>query len=375
MYAIVLFASLLTWLLLFPIQLGLRRHGIVDRPNARSSHSIPTVRGAGAAIVAVLAVATAWLAACGGYSLLGSGYSVSVGGSSAAEMAALLFAFVSLAVVSFIDDLKGLPARIRFLVQLGCAVSAVLILTTNNGQPTTISAATTGFAFIAAFWIAGYTNAFNFMDGINGIAGIQAFVTAIGTAMIAGHLGLGSTAAPILLCFVVAGSALGFLPHNFPRARVFMGDVGSAPLGFLLATLAFWIAELTSWWVLFWISLLHANFVLDCGITLVRRALRGDRLSEAHREHFYQRLVRAGYSHVFVALTEGALQVLVAIALWWETPSTLTANAEGRMQNVEGVKMLAVAAAIISVWLAFFACAEGVFRRSQVGSLGVRTDA
>jgi len=208
-----------------------------------------------------------------------------------------------------------------------------------------------GVTLIGGLWIAGYTNAFNFMDGINGIAGLQALTTGVGTALIAHELGATSHSELIVVALAIAGAALGFLPQNFPRAKVFMGDVSSATLGFMLAALAFALAAATSPWVLFWVGLLHANFVLDTGITLVRRALRGERLSQAHREHFYQRLVRAGRSHVFVSSVEAGLQVVAITAVVLATRSPV------------GIKLL-VAASVVVLWLGFFGFAEREFRRS-----------
>jgi UDP-N-acetylmuramyl pentapeptide phosphotransferase/UDP-N-acetylglucosamine-1-phosphate transferase len=158
---------------------------------------------------------------------------------------------------------------------------------------------------------------------------------------------------PVLLSLVIAGACAGFLPHNFPRARMFMGDVGSAPLGFLLAALVVWIARDYGWWLLIPLGLLHANFVLDTGLTLARRVLRGERWYEAHREHFYQRLIRAGKSHPFVTGLEMALQgvVLGLMVLY------LHASVPAR------VGLIAV---VILVWLAFFAYCERLFRRRNV---------
>lgn len=340
---IIVGVAVTTWGVVLLMRAVLQRAGIVDKPNTRSSHTVPTVRGGGVAIVAVVASAMAWLG-------LRENHSLSVIGYLVGGLWFLLGAFLLLAVVSFVDDLKGLPARVRFLVQTLCAIIAVVALATNIQQPTTIP--TLAFWAVTVVWIAGYTNAFNFMDGINGIAGSQAVVTGLGTALIALRLDVGASDPLVFLSWVVAGAALGFLPHNFPRARVFMGDVSSAPLGFLLAALAFWIASLTSWWVLFWLGLLHANFVLDTGITLLRRAWRRERLSEAHREHFYQRLVRAGASHTQVTLAEAGLQSVVLMAVWWATPSGWV---------VRGL----VGVGVITVWLAFFAYAEMRFRRHQ----------
>ncbi|PTX98371.1 glycosyl transferase [Opitutus sp. ER46] len=349
--------ALSTYLLLFPCRAVLRGWGIVDKPNARSSHTVPTVRGGGVAIVAVVSVVMAWLwfraepivpgLMTGEAQNAGAQGSDHLPAVAAARLLPLLALVVVLAIVSFIDDLRGLPARLRFGVHGATALIAVSLLT-HNLEPITVGRL--AFGLVATVWVAGYTNAFNFMDGINGIAGMQGLVTGLGTAAVAVAAGVPPAHPAVLLALAAAGACLGFLPHNFPRARVFMGDVSSAALGFLLAALAVWIAWLTSPWMLFWLGLLHANFVLDTGVTLVRRALRGDKLSEAHREHFYQRLIRAGYSHPRVTLLEAALQVVTGLALWLGTPASLSAK-------------LVIAAAVVVLWGAFFGYAESVFRR------------
>lgn len=334
MVTLFLVIAVITFVGLGPVRSVLRRAGIVDKPNSRSSHSVPTVRGGGVVTGAVIVPVIGWL-----------GYQ-----AGSAGLAVLLAGFALLAVVSFVDDIKGLPARVRFVVHVATAAAAIGVLSPTYGERVTVS--TAAIVGVGILWTTAYTNAFNFMDGINGIAGVQAVVTGIGTAAVAEAAGVPGLHPVVILALAVAGAALGFLPHNFPRARVFMGDVGSAPLGFLLAVLAFWVARLTSWWVLFWVALLHANFVLDTGISLIRRAHRGDRLSDAHREHFYQRLVRAGWSHTRVTLTEAAIQICVAGALWWATPA-------------RDVVKVVTAAVVIGVWLVFFAVAERTFRRSE----------
>lgn len=336
-FLIMAFGAISSWVLLIPARAVLKIVGIVDRPNGRSSHSVPTVRGGGIALVAVIAAyVVGWL-----------------WWQDPIRMLCLLSAFSVLSVISFIDDLRGVGASIRFAIHGAAAVAGVIGLFVSYAQ--SISIAIVVVSLVATVWIAGYTNAFNFMDGINGIAGAQALVTGLGTAGIAASLGVPASKPAITLALVVAGASVGFLPHNFPKARVFMGDVGSAPLGFLLAVLAVWVAALTSWWVLFWIALLHSNFVLDTGITLLRRAMRGQRLSEAHREHFYQRLVRAGWSHTAVTSTEFGLQVVVGFLLWWATP------------GAPAVRVI-VACIVVAIWLGFFAFAERVFNDSPAGA-------
>lgn len=319
---------------LFPLRAILRRFGVVDRPNSRSSHTLPTIRGAGIALAGIFVLTLTDLESKGEEGLWWR----------------VTLPVALLAGISFWDDVRTLGARIRFAVQAGAAVVAVLgLMFAHKATAVPSALAVSGVAAVSILWVAGYTNAFNFMDGINGIAAVQAIATGLGTALIAYAAGLPIDHDVVVLGLVVAGAAVGFLPHNFPRASVFMGDVGSAPLGFLLALLGVWIAVETSWWMLFWVGLLHANFVLDTGITLIRRARRGEHLSEAHREHFYQRFVRAGYSHTFVTVTEGVLQCIIVLSLWVATAAPASVK-------------IVVAAAVGMLWLAFFAFAEWKYR-------------
>ena len=346
-------AAVGVFFLCYPVRSALVRSGIIDRPNQRSSHSRPTARGGGIAIMLVLLVVS-------GASGLRQ--------SQPAVLVTLLGAAALLAVVSFVDDLRSLPARLR----LGChglaAVAALVVLRANSLRLVEDSdrfpwPAVALVWLLCFLWIVGYTNAFNFMDGIDGLAGGQALVTGLGMALIgsvvrgqrsvvSGQWSVASDQWSVPLSFIIAGAALGFLPHNFPKARMFMGDVGSAPLGFLLAALVLWIARDHGWWLLIPLGLLHANFVLDTGITLARRILRGERWYEAHREHFYQRLIRSGKSHPFVTGLEMALQgVVVGLMVLY-----LYASVPVR------VGLIAV---VILVWLGFFAYCERVFGRMK----------
>jgi UDP-N-acetylmuramyl pentapeptide phosphotransferase/UDP-N-acetylglucosamine-1-phosphate transferase len=157
----------------------------------------------------------------------------------------------------------------------------------------------------------------------------------------------------LVLTAIIAGAAAGFLPHNFPKARMFMGDVGAVFLGFGLAAIAVWIAADRGWWLLVPLGCLHANFILDTTITVIRRILRGEVFHQAHREHFYQRLVRAGWSHTRVTLTEAVLQVAVATVL------TLGV-AQGPWA------MLWMVPVVGGIWLGFFGLCERTFRANQV---------
>jgi UDP-N-acetylmuramyl pentapeptide phosphotransferase/UDP-N-acetylglucosamine-1-phosphate transferase len=314
----------------------LLRCGIVDQPNRRSSHSIPTVRGGGVAIMAAI---------LGGALLIGCF-------TGSLEMLTLTGIALALAVVSFADDLMGLKARWRFLAQSLAGAGSLLIISNRNiagwlresSLPLLL-----GTTLVALIWVVGYTNAFNFMDGINGLAATQATITSLGTILLILHSPTRVPAPPVFLAALVAGAALGFLPHNFPSARMFMGDVSSAPLGFLLATITLWCGSTVGGWMFFALCLLHANFVLDTGVTLFRRIIRGERWYDAHREHFYQRLIRAGKPHIFVTSCEAVLQIVVVLLLVFSS----RAAPAWRWVGAFGV---------IFLWGSFFVYAEARFR-------------
>jgi UDP-N-acetylmuramyl pentapeptide phosphotransferase/UDP-N-acetylglucosamine-1-phosphate transferase len=325
----------------FPLRQALDHFRILDQPNQRSSHTAPTARGGGIGILAAITAGAAWM---------------SVRSLDPLVWITLAVAF-GVAVVSLIDDVRGLSAAVRF----GTHLMAGVILLASGGfwEGTGLRAVSEALPGvpprlllpILLLVIVGYTNAFNFMDGINGIAGMQAGITAMATGIIGG-MGGHWTEPAVLLSFAVSAASFGFLPHNFPRARMFMGDVGSAPLGMLLAFLALWVCRDRGFHLAIPLAVLHANFVLDTVITLTRRILRGDNWLQPHREHFYQRLIRAGKSHPFVTGVECLLLVACSIA------AILTAR-EGLAARMfsSGV--------ILLVWLGFFVYAERLFKRSN----------
>jgi len=337
------FSALTAYLLGWPGYGLLLRLGVIDKPNARSSHGVPTVRGGGVSIIAtILCAITLWLCIETG------------AGSQKTILAAVGGAVLVLAGVSFMDDLRSVGARLRF----GCHAAAALAVLLTAGIPRTAFGGnlglvvTAGLALVGFLWIAGHTNAFNFMDGINGLAAGQAVITGLATAGLAWAVGLTPDHPIIWLALITAGAAAGFFPHNFPRARMFMGDVSSAPLGFLLAVLGWWLACEAGWCLLLPVGLIHANFVLDTGFTLVRRILRGERWHEPHREHFYQRLVRSGRSHSDVTLRELALQSINAGVVIYAV-------------KAGGGWVLLAAVLVAAVWIGFFLYAERGFRASK----------
>jgi Fuc2NAc and GlcNAc transferase len=344
-----IFSSVASFALCFPARWLLERWKVVDRPNERSSHSRLIVRGGGAAIVLVLLV------------IVGS---IGLTHKQSALLGTLLIATTLLAVISFVDDLRSLPSWFRFTCH-GLAAAAALVAFSRSGAPFVLGENSFGEGLsllalgLAFLWIVGYTNAFNFMDGINGLAAGQAVVTGFGMALLGGLTLRDYADIPMLWSIAIAGVAFGFIPHNFPQARIFMGDVGSIPLGFCLAVLALWLVMEAGVWLLIPLLLLHANFVLDTGITLLRRIRSGERWQEAHREHFYQRLIRSHKSHAFVTVLEMSLQCVVLGLM------VLYLHASIPMRMV-------LVALVILIWLAFFIFCEHSFCRNTLLPVGAQ---
>jgi Fuc2NAc and GlcNAc transferase len=263
--------------------------GLYDPVTPRSSHSKPTPRLGGVAIVFV--------------SLAGMVY-------AGTRLAPLAVAFLLMALVGLRDDLKPVPARVRLLFQ----IAAAMIVVAGCGFFRSVGEFSLGWfgAVVTCIWIVGMMNAFNFMDGIDGIAGGQALVAAIGWCLIA--LRLGDTSL-FLLAGWIGAAVLGFLIHNWWPARIFMGDSASAPLGLLFASLPLLAPAPDA--LLVPAALLLWPFILDTFFTFVRRAMRRENVMEAHRSHLYQRMVIAGYSHATVALLYIALAATGVFAAWW----------------------------------------------------------
>ena len=328
--------SLISGWLVYPL---LVRWNVIDRPNERSSHVHPTARGGGIGFLAVILI----------------GFGIWAAETGHVQYLPILIAAFVVAVVSFVDDLRSLSAGLRFGCHGLAAGTALWVLERNGlladlGLPNTVAVRALALA-VMFVWIVGYTNAFNFMDGINGISAMQGVICALGAVTLAMLEGVPADSPPLVLLVVIAGANAGFLPHNFPGARMFMGDVGGAPLGYLLAAATLWLGAAGGWGLFIPLMLLHANYVLDTGITLLRRILRGDKWYSAHREHFYQRLQRAGRSHVTVTLVEAAL-LLISVGLL----ASLTNCGLGAR--------VAVMTLVVCKWLVFFAYAEREFQRS-----------
>ena len=253
----------------------------LDRPNDRSLHGRTLPRGGGIAIWAGWLAGTLWVTGPRPW----------------------LIPLLAVIAVSLWDDRRGVPAALRLAVQAGAAALWLWLEAPGVSAPV---------AILAILWMA---NLYNFMDGSDGLAGSMTLAGFGAYAAVAGWVG--DPDAGLFLALVAA--TLPFLLRNLPPARVFLGDVGSVPLGFLAA--AFGIAGWSSGtWPAWFPPLVFLPFVADASVTLARRLLAGARVWQAHREHYYQRLVQLGWGHrrtlrVYVALMLGCAGSAVFAAL------------------------------------------------------------
>lgn len=235
----------------------------LDQPNERSLHERPVPRTGGIAVI---------LGAAAGPFLVEGLYWLPM-------VLALLLAGVSL-----LDDLRGMPTALRLVAH----AAAAMVLVWHLAWP--MDPVAVLLLVLAVTWI---TNLYNFMDGSDGLAGGMA-VIGFGVYAYASHVAGNAWMSSVSVALAAAAAA--FLTHNFPPARIFLGDVGSIPLGFLAAALGIvgWHGGL---WPLWFPVLVFGPFIGDATVTLLRRLLRRERVWQAHKDHYYQRLVRMGFGH------------------------------------------------------------------------------
>jgi UDP-N-acetylmuramyl pentapeptide phosphotransferase/UDP-N-acetylglucosamine-1-phosphate transferase len=269
------------------------RFHILDRPNERSLHKNPTPRSGGLAILAGL--------------LAGTGLSVLAGDPMLPAW--LLAALAPVAAVSYLDDRAGVPVMARLVAHMTGA--GLLLWGGDFAFRTFLSAFVDGSwhpwlgMMLVILYVTWMINLYNFMDGMDGLAAGMAVIGFSCYAIMGWLSGNWQFAQSSL---VVAAASAGFLFFNFPPARIFMGDVGSSTLGLLAAAFSLW--GVRDGVFPFWAAILiFSPFIADASVTLVRRMIRGEKIWQAHKTHYYQKLAQAGWGHRKTALTEYAIMV------------------------------------------------------------------
>ncbi|MBI1175188.1 MAG: glycosyl transferase family 4 [Sideroxydans sp.] len=278
-------AALITLLLTTLLLISKATKGIEDIPNERSLHAAPVPRIGGVGLMAGLL----------------SGWAIML--KSLAWWVVL--PVIILFAISLMDDMRGLTPRVRLLVHF---IAAFILLL---GSGMLLHNVLIGlFILFGVVWM---TNLYNFMDGSDGLAGGMTFwgFTMYGAAAL-----MHGNDTQAMLNFSVGAAALGFLYNNFHPAKVFMGDAGSIPLGFLAAAMGLWGWQ-QSLWPAWFPLLVFSPFIVDATVTLLKRALRGEKVWEAHREHYYQRLVQLGWGHYRTAVVEYVLMFAAGVSAIW----------------------------------------------------------
>jgi UDP-N-acetylmuramyl pentapeptide phosphotransferase/UDP-N-acetylglucosamine-1-phosphate transferase len=304
---IVSFAS--SWLGVRLAKDWLRRRRVFDVPNQRSSHSAAVPRGGGIALAALTLSALVALA-------------FRAGTPARSQLLLVIAGGTIIAAVSFFDDIRGVAMPIRLAVQIAAATLSLAAFgawspIALGGKYILLNGGAA--AFLTIVWIVGLTNAYNFMDGIDLMAAGQAITAGLGWVVLGT---LGGVPDLVVIGAVVAFAAAGFAVHNRPPATIFMGDVGSAFLGYLFATFCLWALQrdpilATGGVLLVW------PFIFDTGFTFLCRARRREPVFSAHRSHLYQRLVIAGLSHLQVSALYAALDLIgiACAALLFKRPA------------------------------------------------------
>jgi len=310
-------ASGLVTLALIAWMLGARDHLLLDVPNERSLHSRPVPRSGGIAMMAGIFA---------GFALMQTPLAVVV-------PAAVLVAF------SHLDDARGLPVPLRLGAQLVAASGFAYAALPQLGLPLA------ALGTVAVLWM---SNLYNFMDGSDGLAG---GMTLIGFAFLGTGAWLSGDAAMTADCAIVAAAAAAFLLFNFPPARLFMGDAGAVPIGFLAAAISL-IGHRDGDWPLWFPVLVFAPFIADATLTLLKRAAARERIWQPHNKHYYQRLVRTGWSHRRTALAEWALMLACGSTALWALRQPLYLQ-------------LSAVAGVVAVHVALALWVESVWRRRE----------
>lgn len=319
-----LLAAFLTWVVMRRAQ----DTGLIDVPNERSSHRYPTPRGGGTAIVAVTSL---------GFVLLALRQVIDV------RLLAALVAGLVVAAIGFVDDRRPLSARSRLIVQtlvtlwaLGCLGGLHEVRIGSSLWSTHVGGYVLGL--VGTVWT---INLFNFMDGIDGLAAAEAIFMTAAAALLGAFAGVAPRLIPAELLF--AAACCGFALWNWPPARIFMGDVGSGYLGYLLAVLALAASRDSPVALPIWVTL-GGVFLIDATVTVVRRFLRGEPVHRPHRTHAYQWLARRWRSHERTTLAVTAVNLLWLLPWAWFEARQPAYAVSGAVIALAPLVVLAIAA-------------------------------
>ncbi len=290
-----LFSVLLSWQLTSLVRRYALSKNLLDIPNVRSSHSVPTPRGGGLAIVIIL--------------LLSAVLSLFYPDAPVILIVSLLLAIAAFALLGWQDDKHDLPAALRFLLQLLIAAVFIVAMAWAGLPAFTLSIVGGISMLLSVLWIVWMANLYNFMDGIDGISAIESIMLGVVTSF---WLALSGADSLAIISIAVAGGALGFLYWNWSPAKIFMGDVGSLALGAFFAIIA--LLGSSSFEIPFSaFIILYAVYLTDAGVTLLHRMIKREKWWQAHRSHFYQRAVQSGFTHAQVSLGIMMINLLFAV--------------------------------------------------------------
>jgi len=306
LYLHILFGTIMT-IVAFAVTWSMRRFvQIMDEPNHRSSHTKAIPRAGGVSIVITFFIGLTATALMG-----------ELGSIERPVLYGFIFSALLISLISLVDDISEQTATFKAFTHMIAVVVVLyfgIVLDELSSPFGDIPLGWVGYA-ISFFWIIGLTNAYNFMDGLDGLAGGVAVIASLFFMIITFHEG--SSFVYIISYSLLAG-ALGFMFLNYPPAKIILGDVGAAFLGFAFAVLAIIAARYdeskTSFLVM---PLLMFNFIYDTSFTFIRRLLKGEKVTEAHRTHLYQLLNRSGYSHLEVVLTQYCMVFLQGLGAIW----------------------------------------------------------
>lgn len=303
-FALIISAAVICWVISRLLITFLAARGVLDIPVARSSHTAPTPRGGGIAVIGTI---------------------ILLGALSGSFPLGVLILIGALALIGWIDDVRSISPLPRFSAQI-IAVAAALYSNPNLAiipgidMPMVLGAAIIGIGWL---W---FINLYNFMDGIDGITGVETLSICIGIPLVSMVAGVAIEL--ILPSALIAAAIAGFLFVNWHPAKIFLGDVGSVPLGFVIAWMLLILAQQGEWASAI---ILPMYYLADATITLLCRLMQKEKIWQAHKEHFYQRAHQGGLRHDAIALrilgTNIVLVILAIVATQgYPIPALITAG-------------------------------------------------